>query len=215
MVTLAEFYTKVSAELRRGTSFDSVIPMKVGQAVKWMESQHTFLYMEKFGTVSIPAGTRNLGLPAGFKSMFFWRIIKEDGSYRYLPKISPKDADAVDTAMPKAYWQNAKFETWFDSIPDKTYSSERSYVGYTVLGLPDTSPEVLQLNEQIIFHQTCVLLSTTLRDGGFGGAHKGLRDEAMKAAIDADVEERQNNESPSVQYGWEHREQINEEREIP
>ena len=36
MVTLAEFYTKVSAERCRGTSLDSVIPMKVGQAVKWM-----------------------------------------------------------------------------------------------------------------------------------------------------------------------------------
>lgn len=212
MTTLAEFYTKVSAELRRGTSFDSVIPMKVAQAVRWMEMQHTFLHMEKFGTVSIPAGVRNIGLPAGFKSMFFWRLIRADGGFRYLPKVSPKDLDSVETAMPKAYWQNAKFETWLDSTPDITYSSERSYVGYSVLGAPDTSPEVLQLYEQVIFHQTCTLLSTTMRDGGFGGAHKGLRDEAMKAAIDADVEERQSNESPAVRYGWEFLEQVNEEK---
>lgn len=208
MTTLAEFYSSVSAELRRGSSFDTLIPKRAQLAVSWMEKQHTFLHMEQFGSVSI--ASRIVAAPTGFKSMSWWRILKGDGKYRYLDKIEAKDTLLLDEGMPSGYIQNGKTEFWMDKTPDQTYSSERLYIGYSVLGTDTAaSPTVIQLYESVIFHQTCVLMSTAMRDGAFGTAHKGLRDEAMKAAIDADVEDRQANENPSVIYGHEYREEIN------
>ena len=156
MVTFAEFYTKGLNGTTPCTLADSIIPMKVRQAVKWMESQHTFLYMEKFGTVSIPAGTRNLGLQLGLRVC---SLENHKGRWKLsLPsKISPKDADTIDTAMPKAIGRTRNLKPGLIPYQIKHIPLSGSYVEFYCVGLPDTSPEVLQLNEQIIFRKLAFL----------------------------------------------------------
>lgn len=208
-ITLADFYTMVSDELRRGTTLDSLIPSKVRQAVKWIEDLHTFKHMEVFDTPAIV--TRGLSIPSGYKSMEFWRIVKDDGEgYRYLTLVSPKDVSKTTTDIPAAYWESADNYFYMDNTPDKSYASERSYIANTVLPT-DTSQSPFFINafEALTLHQTCVMFGPRMRDQAFAAAHLQRREELMKAAIDSDVERRQANEDANVRYGHEFIEQIN------
>lgn len=208
-MTLAEFHAMVSDELRRGTTLDSLIPAKVRQAVKWIEDLHTFKHMEIYDSPAI--ATRSLAMPSGFKSMGFWRILKDDGEgYRYLSKVNPRDVSKTETAMPNAYWESADDFFYMDNTPDKSYSSERTYIANTTLPT-DTSQSPFFINafEALTLHQTCLMFAPRMRDTAFEAAHLKRREELMKAAIDSDVERRQANEDNSVIYGSQYIEQIN------
>lgn len=212
MTTLAAFYAEISAEVRRGTSLDASIPRKVQQAVRWIESQHTFKHMEKYVELEIlSTGTepRALPLPAGFKSMLTWRILLESKYYNII-KVDAYDVSEIDTTRPKAYWQDGMDYFWLDSEPDQDYESEMNFIGYTTLPTDTAeSPYIIQEFGALILYQTMVLMAPLMRDATTLQFYKGEREEMIKAAIDADVEARQSAETPSVQYGHEFSEQIN------
>lgn len=212
MPTLSAFYDQITDELRRGTTFDSLRASKVRQAVRMIEDLHTFLHMEHFASLSIDPATANpraLSQPSSFKRMEFWRIIKpSDAGYRYLTKADPKDVDKTLTAMPNVFWLDGRDYFWLDNTPDQVYSSEMAYSAYS--DLSEASPPVIQHLELAVLHATCVLFAPTLRDPKFYEMHKASRDDAIKAAIDADVEVRMSNESLSVQYGHEFVERVNQ-----
>lgn len=212
MTSLAEFYTLVSSEIRRGTSFDASIARKVQHAVDWFEQLHRFQYMEKYDALTIVTTGNNpraIPQPTGFEKMLGWRITI-DGRYENIGKVDFYDVDRVDTAQPSAYWQDGKDYFWLDNTPDQEYSSEMAYVAKTVLGT-DTSaePAVIQKYEGIILAATMIMFAPALRDPAVVGLYKPNRDDLMKSAIDADVDARQSWQSESSQYGWEFREHVN------
>ena len=215
MTTLAQFYTDVSAELRRGSAFDSSIPLKAQQAVRWLEDRHTWLHMETFNSGALDtlsAYPRRIAVPSGYKSMEFWRLLKDgDAGYRYLTKVDPKDNSRVLTEMPEGYWVSGKNYFWLDNTPDKDYSYEWKYNAYTTLPADTAqSPQIIQDYYGILLAQTCVLFAPRLRDEKFLALHKDQRDELMKAAVDADEEAWNTNQELSVNYGSEYVERVNE-----
>ena len=213
MPTLAEFYSAVSTELRRGTALDELIPAKARQALRWMESQHTFLHMERYADLTLTSGVRSASLPTGFKRMKSWRILVDDddgSSYFAISKVDSYDISRIETARPSAYWQDGKDYFWLDNIPDQTYSSEMAYTAYTTLPTNTAeSPYVIQNYETILISKTMVLFGPQLRDANVLTLYKDQLNDQMKAAVDADVEERQSWQSESVQYGHEFIEEIN------
>jgi len=221
MVTTAEFYAEVSAEVRRGTSLDTHIPRKVRQAMRWMEEQHSFLHMERFATMILTADAtypRTIALPSGYKSMNFWRIKQNVsdtgapdavGAFAYLTRIDPHDQISVDVDCPTAYWQDGMDYFWLDNTPDKDYSAEMSYVAYSTLPSDLTqSPYILQNFEGILLHKTCALMAPLMRDKDFKIFHQDELNGAMKSAVDADVEARQSDQIQSVQFGSQYSQQI-------
>lgn len=214
-ITLEEFYANISNELKRGTSLDAQIPGRVRRAVRMMEDIHTFRYMEHFASLDIDASQtepRAYATPSGLKSVYFWRILKTTGGYRYLKKVDPRDVDSTEEAMPKAYWQDGMDYFWLDNTPVENYETEMAYVAYTDIDWTDLSltPHVVANFESVIQAQACMLFAPQMRDYQFIEAQKEIRNDAMKSAVDADVEGRQSNESPAVRYGWEFAEEIND-----
>ena len=220
-MTLAEFYTAVSTELRRGSTLDSLIPAKARQALRWMESQHTFLHMEHYAEITLNSGVRSASLPTGFKKMLSWRILGEadsDGgtSYFNITKIDSYDISRIELSRPSAYWQDGKDYFWLDNTPDEDYETEMAYTAYTTLPTNTAdSPYVVQNYETVLLSKTMVLFGPQLRDQVVLTLYKDQLNDMMKAAIDADVEERQSWQSESVQYGHEVLEHINDTREDP
>lgn len=209
MTTLDEFYTEVSNEVRRGTSFDSIIPNKVQQAVRWVESQHSFRHMDHYADVALTEGTRSYALPDGFKKMLAWRVI-DSNKYFNIKKVDFYDISKITSARPEGYFQDGMDYFWLDSEPDADYDSEMAYNGYTELGAGSTEPFVIQEFGTLVLSQTMVLMAAPMRDLTVATFYKPQRDEMMKAAIDSDVEARQSWQGESVQYGYEQVEHINE-----
>ena len=216
MTTLAEFYTLVSSEIRRGTSLDTHIPKKVQQAVRWMEEQHTFRHMEHYAALTLPStGTqpRAIAIPTGFKKMLGFRGILDDqgdGEYFDLTKIDFYDISRIETDRPSAYWQDGMDYFWLDNTPDQDYDAEMAYVGFTVLGtVTSAEPYVIQNFEGIVLDETMIRMAPLMRDPAVVGLYKPNRDEMMKSVIDTDIEGRQSWQSESAQYGWEVKERIN------
>lgn len=214
MTTLAAFHTKVSTEIRRGTTFDTNIPDKVQQAVAWIEGLHTFKHMEHYANLTIDsalASPRAIPLPTGFKSMKSWRIVNSDGSYSNINKVEYYDVSKVDLAKPTAYWQDGMDYFWLDNTPDQNYLTEMAYVGLTILPTDTSqSPYVTNNFEALILAQTLILMAPLLRSPEIVALYKPQRDELMKAAIDQDVEAREAGSSgDSMEYGAEFKEEIN------
>jgi len=211
-ITLEEFYASVSREIRRGTSLDDVIPDKVRQALRWMEGQHTFIHMERYADLIISASAnepRAIPQPVGFKKMKGWRIL-DDSIYYDIRKIDFYDVSKIEEARPNAYWQDGKDYFWLDNTPDQDYNSEVAYTAYTIIPT-DPAQELLVVNdfESLLLSATMVCFGPLLRSVDTINMYKDERDTMMKAAIDADIEERQSWQSESVQYGFEFREHIN------
>lgn len=232
--TLGQFYTMVSNEIKRGTTFDASIPSKVQMAVQWMEGEHTFEYMENLViTIILPAPTgttdsttpRLVGIPGGFKLMNWWRVKHRfdpadnaqptepeprGGTYTRITKVDGYDFGLIRRGCPHAYFQSGKKYFVVDAVPDKNYYTELSYSGNTVLP-SDTSqsPDIIQNYTQLLLFQTMLLMAPGMRDSKLEGFYKPLREEAMKTAIDSDVEARQAGRSESMKYGWEFVEDVN------
>jgi hypothetical protein len=186
----------------------------VQQALRWMEGQHTFLHMERYADLTIHEDERSIALPTGFKKMLSWRILEESdsqtSSYFDIRKIDSYDISRLERKRPNAYWQDGKDYFWLDNVPDKDYETEMAYTAYTTLPSNTAeTPYVIQNYETILLSKTVCLFGPQLRDTKVLTLYKDQMGDSMKAAIDADVEERQSWQSESVQYGYEFREQIN------
>lgn len=223
MTTLADFYSQISSEIRRGTSLDSFIASKVQQAVTWFESQHTFLHMQHYADVPIDADAstpRAIALPTGFKKMLAWRVLlpndEEENVYYNIKKVDFYDVSKVDEGRPEAYWQDGMDYFWLDKTPDQDYDSEMAYLAFTTLG-NDTgaAPYVIQTFPSLILNATMVLFAPLMRDANVVNLYKPERDTMMKAAIDSDIESRQGWQSENVIYGHEFIEEINSEGDQP
>jgi hypothetical protein len=143
--------------------------------------------------------------------MLGWRVALESGYYN-IKKVDFYDVDRVVGGNATAYWQDGKDYFWLDNTPDVDYVTEMAYTGYTIIGEDaDLTSNIVNNMEGLLLAETMILFAPQLRDPTVKALYTPIRDEMMKALIDADVEERQSWQGESTQYGYEFREQINSE----
>lgn len=227
MTTLAQFYSNVNFEVKRGQTFVSQIPQYVNMALSFIERSHVFLHTENYASITLSAESENpttIVQPTGFRGMYFWRhLLSTDdngnpidpsdpnaNNYERINHVDPFDMDSIGTGKPRAYWQQGKQFFWLDKVPDKDYPTQMGYNAFTVLPTDTTqSPYVIQAFGDVILYQTMLLMAPAMRNMDIVNLYKPLRDELFKSLIDADVEERQQSRSESMQYGWEFKEEVN------
>lgn len=211
-ITLGQFHSLVSAELRRGTVHDAVIPDYVRRAARWMERNHTFQYMRRFQSLTIDADAtepRAITLPCSstlFKGITFFRLVPDDGDYIYLTKIDPRSVSTPepdDDGTPKAYWLDGLDYIWLDRAPEEDYNAEMYSVQYTDWPT-DTSVSTLWLlnsAEDVMIAQTILQMGPLLRDDQSMGRWKAIRDEALRTLLLAEEEVMFSNEVNVMKFG--------------
>lgn len=127
---LAEFHSRVSAEINKGTTFDSVIPDYTTRAAKWLEKNYNFKYMEQKDTTSfvLTASNYSYTQPARLKSVTLWRYfvatdttVANSGRWKTIRKIAPGDLGGRVSRPPETFYMVGRNTFELGEIPDQSY----------------------------------------------------------------------------------------------
>lgn len=204
-MTLADFHTRVSTHLRRGSQLDAEIASYVKSAARWLEQNYTFDYMKKFVSFTIDADAatpRKLALPSDrFKAIEFVRIVNDDSTYSYLKKVQAKEITEYPSEKPKAYWISGMSAMYLNSVPDEDYSCEMEYSEFTAWpSSTAATPLLLQHYEDLLLYQTLYMFAALMRDRENVPVWKNLRDEFLRVATLAQQEREDSNEEIYAEY---------------
>lgn len=179
-MNLGEFHSNVSTSLNRGTTLDDRIPVRVKQAVNWIERNYTFKYMEQFRLLQIAKDDRTVKLNSLIKSWKFIRLIKKDGAYSYLNKIEPQDALGLASEL-RAYWVVGNSALILNSVPTENLSGEAMWIGYTDWPSETTSRHfLLDVASDVVLGQTLMFMAIfDMKDPRMLAEYKGMRDEGL------------------------------------
>lgn len=200
---ISELYSAISESINRGTSYDSALPLWTRRAVRWLERNNSFKYMERYVSFTLDpasASPRVIAMPALLKSFNFMRLVDDDGTYHPIVQVDPQDVTAISTNEdPKGFWLDGVEYLWLDAIPAEERSGEMSYVQYTTWP-SDTAeePTILKLADDLVHAQTIMTMAPLLRDADLLQVMKAVRDEALKSFLDSDYELRNSNRSEAM-----------------
>ena len=191
-MNLGEFHTVVSSEVKRGTSLDAVIPLRVSMAVAMLERNLTMQYMRLFiEIVLIPSDTspRLVQLPSDIKSVRFLRITDSFGLYKELKKFDLKDQMKLTTGRPEGYTFNGRSMIMLDKTPDSAYTIEGEIKFFTAWPTDLTAtPWLVTSAPDLLLAQTMVLIGNYLRDVQIVAQYRGWRDECLKTLVSSETE---------------------------
>lgn len=150
-----DLFDAIEFEANKGTLFKQIIPDKVFQALRQIEQNWTYRWMEKLAVVNIDPASDNpqvITLPAGVKLI---RALKLDGSP--LDEITPEEFNPDYTGTPTGYFRQGDRVIWLSSKP--TNGGKISVV-YDKFTMPEEiSPEI---SHPILEHGGAALLATTM-----------------------------------------------------
>lgn len=195
---LEQFYTDVSAALKRGASQDGNIPRWARQACRFHERNIDFQYMLRAGEVievDHTAETSNvITLPPRVKNIELLQPFLEGASgklaYAALPRVERRVVDPYVVAWPTGYWLLGGTLV-LDAIPGETFSLDLLYYEYTDWPT-DTGaePDMLQLYEDLLFRETLYQAWIELKDNEAAATWKTLRDESLQTVLAAEENNR-------------------------
>lgn len=205
---LGEFHSSISTIIKRGNSVDGLIPGAVRRAVKSIERRLTFDYMKdyyretlKFDESSIQNWTaidkRRI------KSIKSAKLISPDETASYwLKKDDERQIPGRPVSHPSSYWFSAAKEVHFDCFADRDHLIEFRIAAYTVWPTQNSAePVILDNHEDLVLYRTMMEMAPILRDNTMVGVYKGLYDDAIASAAEAEVEMEEDNTDHSMQYG--------------
>lgn len=161
-MALGDFIARVSDELNKGSSLDPLIPARIRDTVKYLESNSTWKHMERF--VSFTLTGRSMNVPSRMKAMRFLRHVGVDG-YRYLTRVNPRDVERTGTGAPTGYWYDGRDYIWFDNTPDEALTMEMSYIERTAWGTDDAFTHFfLEAGEPVLFAGTMQRMALRARE---------------------------------------------------
>jgi|SRR5215469_4065354 len=216
-MNLSDLNQMISDSLRRGTTLDTFIPKQTALAVQWIERNFTFKYMECFRLVTIIQNQRIMLMPKGalVKAWIFFRIIHQDGSYKYLIKAEGKDLTLVNSTantiipntignpttsviMPGAFFQVGLNTIVLDAVPSQNYNAEAMFYNYSSWPIDATAipgggstftHPLIDVAADLILAQAQMFMATNImKDLRMVPAYKELRDEAVNTLTRADDE---------------------------
>lgn len=199
-----DFYDKVSSEINRGTSYDSIIPTFVARAVQFLEQNYTFEYMKVSDPdyYNILTGVTTYDYPDNCKSFRLWRIYKDDGTFQDLTKVQPDGVTATTTDIPTGYYTDSRDSIILDNEPDEDYTAVlffNEFTNWNDVELGD-SPWIVVNAEALLVAQTIILLGPRLRDPKLMSLHENNKKEALRVMALSEEAATQEDEDPALEY---------------
>ena len=203
MTTLSEFTSLVKAEANQGTRLDTVIPGAIRRAARFIETNYSFLYMERFQQATLDVSAENprfLPFPGeSTKKINFVRYAQTFGSvseYVYLKPIDPIDNTLiVNTSNPTAYWltgdeTGARFMV-LNRTGTENLDLEIHSVEYSTWPESDTATHWLLNNaEDALLAKTMQRLARYAEEPDWLQVYKEPWEEAIRVTLMADEEAR-------------------------
>ena len=216
-MSLADFYSRVSAEINRGAAYDGDIPYYCRLAVRWIERNWSFTYMERFVRFSLKADAtypRSFSIPPGLKDIRFVRLFPatldtngdldisqtETGTAIPLYQVEPGEIKTIRTGVPEAFWRDGYEYFWLDKVPAEDYIGQMTYYRYTEWP-EDTSetPLLLEHGEDLLLARTIIQMAPRLRNPVLRDMYMPIFAEGLRTMIQADEELAQSNRRDYIQ----------------
>lgn len=207
-MNLEELHSEVRASLGRGATLDAAIPLYVAMAATFLERNHTFMYMECFGELSVDymaEQPRVIALPsARVKAVRFIRRVKDDGGFVYLRPVEARDVTAVAEGMPTGFWRSGDRYVVLDNTPTENLSLEIQWHEFTAWPKDlAAEPWLAMRGPDVLMAQTMILLSPRLRDLQLRETYIPVRNEGLKTLLNTDDEARFQGMSEAIQFSQE------------
>jgi hypothetical protein len=173
-LTLATFYSDVSAAIGRGTSLDARIPRWTRLAARQLENDYNYVHMWRVGTFDTdPAATDPSLIPfpadVDIKAVVFAQpILFVQGKFQNygkpLKNVEAVEVTALSQGLPSGYWVDED-GLHLDVVPESVYSMRWGYWARTTWPT-DTgqTPALLRRGEGVLFAQTMLFAAAEIRD---------------------------------------------------
>lgn len=204
---LSTFYSDISQIIKRGSSLDGVIPGATRRAVKAIERRLTFDFMKDYYRETLAADASAIQNWASIdknriKSIKSVRLVGDDDSSYWLKKDDERYVPTREIGIPTTYWLSAIKEVHFDTIADRAYTVEFRLAAYTAWPTQlSAEPAILMNHEDLVLYRTMVELAPVMRDPGMISLYKGLYDDAIASAAEAEVDQEEDNTDHNMNYG--------------
>jgi len=180
--TLGEFHALVSDALGRGTSLDSLIPVRTKLAARWIEGNYLFQYMRTWKVLNVDItaeypyilSLHDLNI-RGIEAIRL-RDTDSDGNIVFhapLKKINPVDRSDRPAGVPESYWLNGMSSIILGSIPDENMVFEAHLQQFTKWGSGDSWRHYMLDNmTNMLLARTLMMMSVRIRDPALYGVYK-------------------------------------------
>ena len=200
---LGEVHTTVKGLVARGSTQDSLIPVFVKQAARWLERNYPLAYMDRYYVVELGdtrfCSGRKVLLPSEEIRNFKFVRLNQDGVLTYLNKVEPEDVSSLEAGLGiGAYWLDGRNYLWLNDAPDESTDLEMRLMQFTSWPLTYAAGEtwLTATNEfwltvhadDLLIAQTMVQIGRSLRDDKLVMTWKDLRNEALQTVLSADEE---------------------------
>lgn len=205
-MTLATFYSAVSASLRRGASSDVLIPGWAANAASWLEQNYTFGYMKRTESFTLEpdAATPNLlEIEDRLKTIEFVRARGRENSntFGYLTKVGPEEVASLDESDPSYYWRDGPDKIYFDANVQTALTLEIRAAWYTDWPSSDTAtPTLLRFYPNLLQAQTLIEAAIDLKDERMAAAYDAKFQRALQAVLVAEEEDKRVDAAPVMRY---------------
>lgn len=183
---LGTFYTQIRGALGRGNALDQQIKDYTAKAVLWLErnAEPGYKYMERLYQVTLNKDAtfpHVVDFPVGkIKTTTFCRLVRSDGEYIYLKKISPQEVPSLVEDTPAGYFINGVQGIVLDAKPTENFVLELMVVVYTSWPDKDDSAHWLLDNApDVLEAQTLLLMAPWVRDARMRETFRQTRDEGL------------------------------------
>lgn len=204
--TLGEFTDTIRADIRRGTSLDSLIPGFIRKGALWIERNNTLQYMRKFAEIDIDIEAdeqpRYISLiNTRIKSVLMLRWVGDDGQFSYLALREPQDFPVSPVGTPAGYWLDGVDRIVLSSTPSENLHGELVVAKYTDWPTqPNSTHWLIDNAEDVLEAQAMIAFAKHARDEGAMAFWKGVFDAALPGLYAADAEMSWSNTDLAMEY---------------
>ena len=191
--TLDAVISFVRDEVNRGDSADNVIPVKIMQAIQFIERNTNWKYMQKIFEFDL---FTNASLEAPYilvdnlKEIEFVRIVDVSlegvANYCYLEEYySPKDQKTIKIGNPDKFYRQGSGHVWFNAIPSEALDMHVGFYQFTGTLQIDQSCWLFDNALDVIIAKTMQLMAPWLRQPMLVGAYEPMLQTGMKTLFKA------------------------------
>lgn len=210
-VDVSEFYSRTSAMINRGTTYDSLLPQFTSMALRFLEQNYSLEYMlttdEDFH--KLQADVQEYDFPENVKKIKLWRVTKSDGTFIDLEQVDPRDLgntndpDYTGSMVPSSFYQKGRDSLVLNVAPTEAYNTVSlfyyEYTDWADVELGD-SPWMVVNGESLLLAQTVIFLGPRLRDPRLMELMKDMKETSIRTMALSEEEFVQGDSSPIMQY---------------
>lgn len=169
MENWGEFYDSLRVECNKGPLYDSIFQEKTFQALRAIEQNWTYRWMEHYVKLKIDLNADNpqvITLPAGFKQVLSIKLLGESGDPINLVELSAEQFVGGQDGTPSGYFIQGGKYLWLDKNPAEAYDVFLIFARFTLKTELDASLShlILENGAACLQAATMINLSPTARE---------------------------------------------------